>query len=64
MVVEAYFDDSMVGTTNHGIGTIAGFAAMDSQWKDFSKRWKSEVLDRYGILSFHMTDCENGGRAV
>ena len=55
VMFSAYFDES--GTTSDGsVLTVAGSLSTVGQWMIFEEQW-CEILSRYGIKIFHMTDC-------
>jgi hypothetical protein len=59
MLHSAFFDAS--GHPNqHKVMTVAGYAASVEQWKSFEKRWR-EILKKYGVTAFHMTDFASSG---
>jgi len=62
-LMEAYFDESWIVPQGQRITALAGFIATAATWRaleeDWIEAWKP-YQDRYGIETFHMTDCAGG----
>ena len=62
-LMEAYFDESWIGPQGQRITALAGFIATAATWRDLEDDWREAwkpYQDRYGIETFHMTDCAGG----